>query len=164
VTSENLLSHGRHHGWRFESRRMLLQKADALLVEQALSELPMRLREVLVLRELEGLSYKEISAVVGVPMGTVMSRLSRARERFWAGGARTREAASTRQRRPWCKNALRCREAGVRARELLNECRLGVWWPNERESMTTPPCSIRLVIGCGRTEQAIYGKQRWPPC
>jgi DNA-directed RNA polymerase specialized sigma24 family protein len=40
------------------------------------------LREVLVLRELEELSYKEIAQVVGVPMGTVMSTLFRARERF----------------------------------------------------------------------------------
>ncbi len=41
-----------------------------------------RFREVIVLRELEGLSYKEISDVAGVPVGTVMSRLSRARARL----------------------------------------------------------------------------------
>jgi len=41
-----------------------------------------RFREVLVLRELEGLSYREIAEVVGLPIGTVMSALSRARERF----------------------------------------------------------------------------------
>ena len=45
-------------------------------------ELPVRFREILVLRELEGLSYKEIADVMGVPMGTVMSTLSRARDRF----------------------------------------------------------------------------------
>ena len=48
----------------------------------ALQSLPVRAREVLVLRELEGCSYKEISAVTGIPIGTVMSTLSRARERL----------------------------------------------------------------------------------
>jgi len=61
---------------------VLLQGADTELLEQAMTQLPIRFREVLVLRELEGLSYKEIADVVGVPMGTVMSTLSRARERF----------------------------------------------------------------------------------
>jgi RNA polymerase sigma-70 factor, ECF subfamily len=61
---------------------LLLQGADTRLLEQAMDHLPERLREVLILRELEGLSYKEIAEVVGVPMGTVMSTLFRARERF----------------------------------------------------------------------------------
>jgi len=43
---------------------------------------PDRFRELLVLRELEGLSYREIAGVTGIPMGTVMSRLSRARQAF----------------------------------------------------------------------------------
>jgi RNA polymerase sigma-70 factor, ECF subfamily len=51
-------------------------------VRQALERLPPEFREVIVLRELEGLSYKEISDVAGVPVGTVMSRLSRARQRL----------------------------------------------------------------------------------
>jgi RNA polymerase sigma-70 factor, ECF subfamily len=61
---------------------VLLQRADTQLLEQAMNQLPVRWREVLVLRELEGLSYREIAEVVGVPMGTVMSTLFRAREQF----------------------------------------------------------------------------------
>lgn len=52
------------------------------VLEDALGRLPDEFREAIVLRELEGLSYKEISEVVGVPVGTVMSRLSRARQRL----------------------------------------------------------------------------------
>src|SRR5205085_1414485 len=48
----------------------------------ALDELPAEFREAIVLREMEGLSYKEIAVVIGVPIGTVMSRLARARERL----------------------------------------------------------------------------------
>ena len=51
-------------------------------VQRALSELPAEYREILVLREMEELSYKQISSVVGVPLGTVMSRLARARMRL----------------------------------------------------------------------------------
>jgi RNA polymerase sigma-70 factor (ECF subfamily) len=49
---------------------------------RALEELPPRFREVLVLRELEGCSYKEIAAITSVPIGTVMSALARARHRL----------------------------------------------------------------------------------
>jgi RNA polymerase sigma-70 factor (ECF subfamily) len=51
-------------------------------LHQALDQLPAEFREVIVLRELQGLSYKEIGEVTGVPVGTVMSRLSRARSRL----------------------------------------------------------------------------------
>ena len=47
-----------------------------------MSELPVEFREMLVLRELEGLSYKEIAAITNLPPGTIMSRLARARERL----------------------------------------------------------------------------------
>jgi RNA polymerase sigma factor (sigma-70 family) len=62
----------------------LLQQHTVALVRAALEELPVDYREVILLREIEGLSYKEIAAVVGVPIGTVMSRLARARERLQA--------------------------------------------------------------------------------
>jgi RNA polymerase sigma-70 factor (ECF subfamily) len=77
---------------------LLIRRADTQLLEQAMNQLPNRLREVLLLRELEGLSYGEIAEVVGVPMGTVMSSLFRARERL-------RHAASDlvrRQAQPKC--------------------------------------------------------------
>ena len=54
--------------------------ADARWVRNAIAALPREYREVVILRELEGLSYKEISAIVDVPIGTVMSRLARGRD------------------------------------------------------------------------------------
>jgi len=62
----------------------LLQQHTVALVRAALEQLPVDFREAIVLREIEGLSYKEIAAVVRVPIGTVMSRLARARERIAA--------------------------------------------------------------------------------
>jgi RNA polymerase sigma factor (sigma-70 family) len=62
----------------------LLQQHTVAHVRAALEELPVDFREVIVLREIEGLSYKEIAAVVHIPVGTVMSRLARARERLLA--------------------------------------------------------------------------------
>lgn len=50
-------------------------------LQDALEQLPTRFREVLVLRELEGCSYKEIAEITAVPLGTVMSSLARARRR-----------------------------------------------------------------------------------
>jgi RNA polymerase sigma-70 factor (ECF subfamily) len=60
----------------------LLQQHTVARVRAALDQLPVDYREVLLLREIEGLSYKEIAEVLSVPMGTVMSRLARARERL----------------------------------------------------------------------------------
>ena len=57
----------------------LLQSADSRMLREALDDLPVNFREVLVLRELEGMSYKEIAEVIGVPIGTVMSGLARGR-------------------------------------------------------------------------------------
>ena len=58
---------------------LLSVKVELAVLQGSLDELPVEYREVLVLRELEELSYKEISAAIDVPLGTVMSRLSRAR-------------------------------------------------------------------------------------
>jgi RNA polymerase sigma-70 factor (ECF subfamily) len=58
---------------------ILLQRSDQQLVQEALTRLPVPYREVLLLCEFEEMSYQEISATLAIPMGTVMSRLSRAR-------------------------------------------------------------------------------------
>ena len=62
--------------------RRLFEGLDTRRVQDAVEELPVEFREAIVLRELEGLSYKEIGDIAGVPIGTVMSRLARARKRL----------------------------------------------------------------------------------
>jgi len=57
----------------------LVRKTERLALVEAVAALPLIFREVIVLRELEQLSYKEIARIAEVPIGTVMSRLSRAR-------------------------------------------------------------------------------------
>ena len=61
---------------------VLLESANSQMLKQALEELPTEFREVVILRELEGLSYREIADITGVALGTVMSRLARARKRL----------------------------------------------------------------------------------
>jgi RNA polymerase sigma factor (sigma-70 family) len=60
----------------------LIAKADAARLEAAIAALPSQFRETLVLRDLHGLDYREIATVTDVPVGTVMSRLARARRRL----------------------------------------------------------------------------------
>ena len=55
---------------------------DAEAVRRAIEELPVEFREIVILREMEGFSYKEIAEVADVPIGTVMSRLTRARRQL----------------------------------------------------------------------------------
>lgn len=59
---------------------LLLQTDDATLLDRAMRTLPTGFRALLVLRELNGLSYRELADALGMPMGTVMSSLSRARQ------------------------------------------------------------------------------------
>ncbi len=61
---------------------LLQQSADTQMVRRALEELPVEYREVVVLRELEEMSYKEIAGITDLPLGTVMSRLARGRKRL----------------------------------------------------------------------------------
>jgi RNA polymerase sigma-70 factor (ECF subfamily) len=62
--------------------RTLLRKVEREEVRAALDQLPRQYREVIVLREIEGFSYRQIAGILGCPAGTVMSRLGRARERL----------------------------------------------------------------------------------
>ena len=61
---------------------LMLQNAGRDMLEAALNDLPAEFREAIVLREMEGMSYKEIADTTSVPIGTVMSRLARARKRL----------------------------------------------------------------------------------
>ena len=74
----------RHSGVRSEPNpeSLMLHGDKVALVERAMSHVPDRGRQLLVLREIEGLSYRELADTMQLPMGTVMSRLSRAREAF----------------------------------------------------------------------------------
>ncbi len=61
---------------------LLQHNASRQMVRRALSRLPAEFRELVILREMEGMSYKEIATIAGIPIGTVMSRLARARQRL----------------------------------------------------------------------------------
>lgn len=69
------------HGTKVETpEQIALFKADAQEVEQALARLPTQFREVIVLREINQMNYRDIAEITNVPIGTVMSRLSRGRQ------------------------------------------------------------------------------------
>ncbi len=65
--------------WAFDPQKTLLNKELGVRLEAALAKLPEKLRTVVLLYDLEGLSYEEISVVVGAPLGTVKSRIFNAR-------------------------------------------------------------------------------------
>jgi RNA polymerase sigma-70 factor, ECF subfamily len=69
------------YGRRAETpEETMMLKADAVEIEEALSRLPARFREVIVLREMHQMNYRDIAEITNSPIGTVMSRLSRARQ------------------------------------------------------------------------------------
>ena len=74
---------------------ILIESLDRQMVKQALGDLPLEFREVIVLRELEGLSYKEIANILEAPIGTVMSRLARGRKRLQVLLTARREGVAT---------------------------------------------------------------------
>ncbi len=66
----------------FNPEKLVLQNINNKLLMQALAELPVEYREIIILRELEYLSYKEIAELIAIPIGTVMSRLAPARKQL----------------------------------------------------------------------------------
>jgi len=67
---------------------LAIQNSTKLRIREALEALPLEFKTVIILREFDGFSYKEISDIAGVPVGTVMSRLSRARRQPFVSGCR----------------------------------------------------------------------------
>ena len=81
VAEQQKLEHEGPQGTRIETpEEIALFKADAEQVQHALAQLPAHFREVIVLRELNQLNYRDIAEITNVPIGTVMSRLSRGRQ------------------------------------------------------------------------------------
>lgn len=74
--------HGLRESPRFSADAPVIERSEREHITSAFEALPAEFREVLVLRELEGFSYREIARIVGAPIGTVMSRLARGRERL----------------------------------------------------------------------------------
>jgi RNA polymerase sigma-70 factor (ECF subfamily) len=77
---------------------ILIQRSDSELVQNAIAELPVRFREILLLCEVEEMSYQEIGEALSIPIGTVMSRLSRARKTL-RDGLRLRMQGEQKQER-----------------------------------------------------------------
>jgi RNA polymerase sigma factor (sigma-70 family) len=81
VTQQQELEHEGLHGARVETpEEIALFKADAEELQNALAQLPAHFREVIILREINQLNYRDIAEITNVPIGTVMSRLSRGRQ------------------------------------------------------------------------------------
>ena len=79
------LEHEGPHGARIETpEEIALFKADAAEVQKALAQLPAQFREVVVLREINQMNYRDIAEITNIPIGTVMSRLSRGRQLLMA--------------------------------------------------------------------------------
>ena len=80
VTYWRVAWRGGSRGLATDPETLLVEGRDRTRVNELVAKLPAEFREVIVLREIEDLSYREIADIVGIPIGTVMSRLSRARK------------------------------------------------------------------------------------
>ena len=83
----------------------LAQRQDLAALDEALNALPLAWRECLILREMEALSYKEMARMMDVPIGTVMSRLSRARQALQREVVRDDQQGYVRTNAKWIEPA-----------------------------------------------------------
>jgi RNA polymerase sigma-70 factor (ECF subfamily) len=96
-------------GWSVggaDPQALLIRDEDAKLVHEALAQLPVEYREVLMLRELEEMGYREIAAVADVPIGTVMSRLARGRRKLAALLVEKQGGGAASHRSPACAGSV----------------------------------------------------------
>lgn len=87
VEFDDTMDEATFDGWSVggaDPQALLIREEDTKLVHEALAQLPVEYREVLILRELEEMGYREIAVVADVPIGTVMSRLARGRRKLAA--------------------------------------------------------------------------------
>jgi RNA polymerase sigma factor (sigma-70 family) len=87
VEFDDTMDDATFEGWSTggaDPQTLLIRDEDTKLVHDALAKLPVEYREVLILRELEEMGYREIAMVADVPIGTVMSRLARGRRKLAA--------------------------------------------------------------------------------
>ena len=85
ATAQQELEYEGLHGTRIETpEEIALLKADTEEIQKALAKLPAQFREVIVLREINQMNYRDIAEITNVPIGTVMSRLSRGRQLLMA--------------------------------------------------------------------------------
>lgn len=101
---EDTFDEEKHTASRLTPETLLLHEDNVSLIKDAMGGLPGRFRELLVLRELEGLSYRELADVLRIPIGSVMSGLSRAREAF----RRALTAELHRRERPASTSPMAC--------------------------------------------------------
>ena len=128
--------------------QLLLREEDKQSVRRAVEALPAQFREVVVLRELEGLSYKEIATIADIPCGTVMSRLARARERLRHQLARVRArkprtvtAAERRQRLVVSRS-----ETGAPCSSFSSSCSEMVYARSSPSGATRTSCSALFFL------------------
>jgi RNA polymerase sigma-70 factor (ECF subfamily) len=138
-------------GWSpasVDPQALLIREEDSRLVHAALERLPVEYREVLILRELEELSYREIASIADLPVGTVMSRLARGRRKLAMAltALEARESGPTRQRKAAAtgndESARAARQPRRHADDVdVNDGRAGL-----------PPDASRVRDGQGRDE------------